>query len=164
MHAVADLITRKAYQYFEDTGKEMEVTEIPEDMKEKVEEYRKILVEKVAETDDKLTEKFLNGEEITEDELHDAIRAATIATKIFPVLAGASLKNKGIQPMLDNICRYLPSPIDRGDIIGHNVDDNDKQEIRKPSADEPFSGLVFKIAVDPHVGTLSFFQFYLKLD
>jgi len=160
MHAVADLITRKAYQYYEDTGKEMEVTEIPEDMKEKVEEYRKIMVEKVAETDDRLTEKFLNGEEITEDELHDAIRAATIATKLFPVLAGASLKNKGIQPMLDNICRYLPSPIDRGDIVGHNVDDNDKFETRKPASDEPFSGLVFKIAVDPHVGTLSFFRVY----
>ncbi|MEI6462902.1 MAG: elongation factor G [bacterium] len=160
MNAVADLITRKAYQYYDESGKEMQIIDLPEDIKEKVEEFRKILVEKVAETDDTLTEKFINGEEITNDELYAALRKATISAKLFPVMAGASLKNKGIQPMLDNICRYLPSPIDRGEIKGHNVDDETKIEVRSPTAESPFSGLVFKIAVDPHVGTLSFFRVY----
>jgi elongation factor G len=158
MHQIIDLITMKVYWYDDAMKKEEEIREIPENMVETAKAWRTKLIEKIAETDDVLMEKYLSGEELTTDEIYKALRKATLETKLFPVLAGASLKNKGIQPMLDNICRFLPSPLDRGEVHGIDLDGN--PAMRKPDNAEPFSALVFKIAVDPHVGNLSFFRVY----
>ncbi len=158
MYRIIDLITMKVYEYDDEMKRDMNIVEIPESELENAKKWREIMVEKIAETDDLLVEKYLAGETITNEELYAALRAATLAAKLFPVTAGASLKNKGIQPLLDNVCRYLPSPIDRGEVVG--LDKNENEVIRKPSKDEPFAALVFKVAVDPHVGTLSFFRVY----
>ncbi len=159
---VVDLITKKAFVWEADPkglGKEFKEEEIPENLKDEVEKWRAELVEKIAETDDSLTEKFLAGEEITEAELKSALRAAVIKYKIVPVLAGSSLRNKGVQPLLDAVVEYLPSPQDIETIEGTNPKTAEK-EVRKLVMEEPFAGLAFKIQIDPHVGKLTYVRVY----
>ncbi len=156
---VVDLVKRKAY-YFEGTrGEEVVEKEIPEEMKEKVEDWRSEMVERVVEYDDELMEKYLASEEITEEELKRGIRKATIENKIFPVLIGTALKNKGVQLVLDAVIDYLPSPIEVPPVKG--IDPKTEEEIEKKADDnEPLAILVFKVATDPFVGQLAFFRVY----
>ncbi|MCL1805171.1 MAG: elongation factor G [Clostridiales bacterium] len=157
---VVDLIRMKADIYQDDDmGKEYEEVDIPADMLEKAMEYREILLEAVAEEDEELTEKFLEGEEITEEELIRGIRQATIQVRITPVVCGSSFKNKGVQPMIDAVVDYLPSPLDVPPVGGIDPGTEDDAE-RKADDGEPFSGLVFKIMTDVHVGKLAFFRVY----
>ncbi|GIP41500.1 elongation factor G [Paenibacillus sp. J31TS4] len=153
-----DLIEEKAYIYKDDLGKEIEETEIPDEYKEKAAELRTELIEKVAELDEDLTMKYLEGEEITKEEIKAALRKGTIDVKIFPVIAGSSYKNKGIQLMLDAVVSYLPAPVDVPDIKG--VLEDGTEVTRKSADDQPFSALAFKIATDPYVGRLTFFRVY----
>lgn len=157
---VIDLLEMRGIFYDDETlGAKYIVREIPEDMKELASEYREKLVESVAELDDELMEKFLNGSDISSSELKAALRKITISMKGTPVLCGAAFKNKGIQLLLDAVIDYLPSPVDVPDIIG--IDPKTEQEItRKASDSEPFSGLAFKIMTDPFVGQLTFFRVY----
>ncbi len=155
-----DLFTRRAYIYKDDLGKDIQETDVPEDMKELVEKYRAQLVEAIVEQDEKLMERFFAGEEIAIPELKAALRKGVIAMKIFPVLCGSSLKNKGVQQMLDAVVDFLPSPLDRPTVVGTDPDDA-SVEIPCPASDsEPFSALAFKIAADPFVGKLAFFRVY----
>jgi elongation factor G len=156
-----DLLTRKVFIWGSDElGAKYEVVdEIPEDMKDQVEEYRNKLIEKIAETDDALLEKYLGGEEPTVEELQKALRAAVIAYKLVPMYAGTSLRNKGVQPLLDAIVDYLPSPQDLPDVVGTNPK-TQAEEKRKLVNEEAFSGLAFKIQNDPHVGKLAYFRVY----
>lgn len=156
------LVDMKAIIYDKkEDGTEYTVTdEIPENLKAKVAEFRAKLVEKVAETDDALLEKFLSGEEIKNDELKAALRRATIAYKIVPTFCGTSLRNKGVQPVLDAVVDYLPSPADLGKVTGHNPQDPEKIEERKLVNDEKFSALSFKIQLDPHVGKITYTRIY----
>ena len=156
-----DLLTRQSFIWGSDElGAKYEVNdEVPEDMKAQVEEYRSKLIEKIAETDDVLLEKYLGGEEPTVEELRKALRAAVIAYKLVPIYAGTSLRNKGVQPLLDAIVDYLPSPQDLADVKGVNPKTN-AEETRKLIPDEDFSGLAFKIQNDPHVGKLAYFRVY----
>ncbi|MBU0976420.1 MAG: elongation factor G [Patescibacteria group bacterium] len=156
---VVDLITRKAYMYKSEMGDEFDVTDIPDDMKDQVEKYREILLEKVSDLDDAIAEKFLEGGEISEDDIHAAVRKGTIENKVYPVFAGSSLKNKGVQMLLDGVCRYLPSPLDLPPVKGMHPKTEEEEE-RKADESEPFSSLVFKIVIDEHVGTLSYFRVY----
>ena len=157
---VVDLLTKKAYIWEGDeTGAKFTEVEIPADMVSDVDKYREKLVEEISGTDDTLMEKFLNGIEISVDELKAALRRAVIANKIVPVLAGSSLRNKGVQPMLDSVVEYLPSPLDVGQITG--IDPKTSEEvIRKTDPSAPLSVLAFKIQVDPHVGKLTFLRVY----
>lgn len=155
---VVDIITRKADIYKDDLGKEIEVTEVPDDMKADVEKYRQMILEVAAETDDALMEKFFETGDLSEEEIKKGLRAATLAMKVTPVLCGSSYKNKGVQNLLDAIVDYLPSPTDVGHITGSTPDG--AEEDRKPSVDEPFCGLAFKIMTDPFVGKLAFFRAY----
>ncbi|NWJ46250.1 MAG: elongation factor G [Chloroflexi bacterium] len=155
---IIDLIENKAIIYTDDMGKTMESAEIPADMIEEVQKMREKMIEKIAETDDELTLKFLEGEEITVDELHIAIRKATIARKLVPVICGAALRNKGVQPLLDAIVSYLPSPLDKDEITGINPD-TEEPETRSLDSNAPFSALAFKIVADPY-GRLAFFRVY----
>ena len=159
---IIDLIEMQAEIYKDDLGKEIEITEIPADYKAKAEEYRNMLVESIAETDDNLLEKYFSGEEITNDELRAALRKATIDLKVNPVCCGSSFKNKGVQFLLDAIVAYLPSPVDIDAVKGIEMDKegNEIPAERKTSDNEPFSGLAFKIATDPFVGRLAFFRVY----
>jgi elongation factor G len=156
-----DLLTRKSFIWGSDElGAKYETRdEVPEDMKDQVEEYRNKLIEKIAETDDILIEKYLGGEEPTIEELRKALRAAVIAYKLVPMYAGTSLRNKGVQPLLDAIVDYLPSPQDLDAVKGINPKTNE-EETRKLIIDEPFAGLAFKIQNDPHVGKLTYFRVY----
>ena len=159
---VVDLLTGKAMVWNEE-DKGMTFTEdpVPADLVDVVEEYRGKLVEAVAEQDDTLMEKYFEDpDSITEAEMVSAIRKATIAMDITPMLCGSAFKNKGVQTMLDAVMRYLPSPYDIGEIVGMNPDDEEKQEIRNSDPDEPFAGLAFKIATDPFVGRLCFVRAY----
>ncbi len=156
---VIDLIERKAYEFTGNLGENVVEIEIPEDMKEKVEEYRAILVEKVSENDEALMEKFIEGQEIGTEEIKKALRTATISNKLYPVLCGTALQNKGIQLVLDAVCRYLPSPRDLPAIKGEDPGTGEPVE-RKLEESEPFSALAFKIATDPFVGNLCFFRVY----
>ena len=154
-----DLIKMRAIVYDDALGKEEEFVEIPDDMKEKAEEYRAALVEAVAESDDELMMKYLEGEELTEEEILAGIRKATIACKMTPVCCGSSYKNKGVQPMLDAVIQFMPAPTDVPNIKGVNPETGEEDE--RPSSDEaPFSALAFKIATDPFVGKLAFFRVY----
>lgn len=155
---IIDLIENKAIIYTDDQGKTMESSEIPADMIAEVKKMRDQMVEKIAETDDELTTKFLEGEEISADELRAALRRATIERKIVPVFCGAALKNKGVQPLLDAIVYYLPSPLDKPPVAGINPD-TEEQETRALDANDPFSALAFKIVADPY-GRLAFFRVY----
>jgi len=155
---IIDLIAQKAYMYKDDLGQNIEETEIPADYAAKVEELRAELVEKVAELDEELTMKYLEGEEITIEELKAALRKGVVDVKIFPVVCGSSYRNKGIQLMLDAVVDFLPAPIDVPNIQGH-LDDGTEVE-RHSSDEEPFSALAFKIMTDPYVGKLTFFRVY----
>lgn len=158
---IVHLLDMKSYIWGSDElGAKFEVSdEIPEEMKAQVEEYRHKLIEKVAETDDVLIDKYLNGEEISDEELKAALRRAVISYKLVPIFAGSSLRNKGVQPLLDAVIDYLPSPLDVGAIKGFNPKTQAEEE-RKPEDSEPFAGLAFKIQIDPHVGKLTYFRVY----
>ncbi len=158
---VVDLITMKGIVWNEaDKGMTYQEVPIPDDMKEEVDQYRQELIEAVAEYDEKLLEKFFDDPNtITEEEVHEAIRKATIDISIIPMMCGSSFKNKGVQTALDAVVRYLPGPLDIEAVKGTNPD-NDKEETRKADAKEPFSALAFKIMTDPFVGRLAFFRAY----
>ena len=156
---IIDLIKMKAEIYTNDLGTDIQETDIPEDLKDLAEEWREKLVEAVAETDEELMERYLEGDEISEAELKAAIRKATCAVEFYPVLCGSAFKNKGVQLMLDAVVDYLPSPLDVPSIKG--VDPNTDQEVERHSSDEePFSALAFKVMTDPFVGRLTFFRVY----
>ena len=156
---MVDLIKMKAIVYSDKLGKDEEFVEIPEDMKEKAEEYRQALIEAVAESDDDLMMKYLEGEELTEEEIMTGIRKQTIACKMTPVCCGSSYKNKGVQPLLDAIVAFMPAPTDIPHIKGVNPETGEEDE--RPSSDEePFAALAFKIMTDPYVGKLAFFRVY----
>ena len=158
---IVDLVKNRAIVWHDETmGSTFDVVEIPEDMKEEVRLYRGKLIEEVAAYDEVLLEKFMEDEEsITEDEIHAALRAAVMDMSIIPMVCGSSFKNKGVQFLIDGVCRYLPSPMDKEGIVGINPD-TEKEELRKPTTDEPFAALAFKIATDPFVGRLAFFRTY----
>lgn len=155
---IIDLITMKAHIYKNDEGTEIEVTEIPDDMLDKTNEYRELMIESVAETDEDLMMKYLEGEEISEEELIAAIRRATIACEMNPVLCGTAYRNKGVQLLLNAVINYLPAPTDIESIKGILPDGEESE--RHASDDEPFSALAFKIMTDPFVGKLAFFRVY----
>ena len=158
---IVDLVKNQAIVWHEDKmGATFDVVDIPEEMKDEVNEYRANLIEAVAEYDDALLEKFFDDpDSISEDEVHEALRKATQDMSIIPMICGSAFKNKGVQFLLDAVCRYLPSPLDKDAIIGTDPD-KDTQIERKPSVSEPFSALAFKIATDPFVGRLAFFRVY----
>ena len=156
---IVDLVNMESDVYYDDLGKDIRVEPIPEDMVELANEYRTKMVESVAETDDALFEKYCAGEEIATEELKKAIRAATIANKIVPVVCGTSYKNKGVQKLLDAIVDYMPAPTDVPAIKGVNPDTGEEED-RISSDDEPFAALAFKIMTDPYVGKLCFFRVY----
>ena len=159
---VVDLLTQKAFLWEKDvegTGKEFKTVDIPDDLKEDVKKYRGQLIEKIAETDDAILEKYLAGDKIEVNNLKKALRRAVIDYKIVPVLAGSSLRNKGVQPLLDAIVEYLPSPLDIEKVEGVNPKSGEKEE-RKLIIEEDFCGLAFKIQVDPHVGKLTYVRIY----
>lgn len=158
---VVDLIDMKALLWpgKVETGTPPQIEEIPEDLKEKAEEYREKLLETVAESDEELMEKYFGGEELTKEEIQAAIRKMTIASEIYPVFCGTAYRNKGIEPVLDAVVAYLPSPIDIGEVHGTSVD-GEEDLTRKPSVEEPFSALAFKIAVHPFFGKLTYVRVY----
>jgi len=158
---VVDLVTNEAIIWnTEDKGMTYEVVPIPEELKEDVLFYREKMFEQVAEFDDTLMEKFFdNPDSITVDEVRKAVRQAVISMKVVPMFCGSSFKNKGVQAVLNAVCEFLPSPLDRSEVTGYNPD-TDEPETRKPSIDEPFAALAFKIATDPYVGRLCFFRVY----
>ena len=156
---IIDLVEMKAYVYYDDLGKDIRVEEIPEDMKELAEKYHAEMLEHIAESDDEVMEKYLEGEEITVEEMKKCIRKATIANTMVPVTCGTSYRNKGVQKLLDAIVDYMPSPVDVPAIKGVNPET--EEETERPSSDEePFAALAFKIATDPFVGKLCFFRVY----
>ena len=155
---VIDILTRKADIYKDDLGKEIEVTEVPAEYKDKVEEIRAELVEIAAEQDDALMEKYFEEGDLPLEDIKKGLRKATLAMKLTPVLCGSSYKNKGVQNLLDAVVDYLPNPLDVGEIKGEN--DNGEEVVRHPSFAEPFCGLAFKIMTDPFVGKLAFFRAY----
>jgi elongation factor G len=156
---IIDLIEMKAYTYKTEDGMEFDTVDVPADMLDKANEYRSKMIEKIVEVDDELTMKYLEGEEITVDEIKTALRKGTIEVKLHPILCGSALKNKGVQFMLDAVAQYLPSPIDRGDTHGTHPKTGE-EIVRHPDEKEPFAGLAFKIATDPFVGKLCFFRVY----
>jgi len=156
---VVDLVKMNARIYKDDLGEQIEIAEIPSDMLDLAEEYREKLLESISDFDEELMMKYLEGEEITEEELMKAIRKATIQVAITPVLCGSSYRNKGVQPLLDAIIDYLPSPLDIPPIKGMGVKTEEEEE-RLVSDDEPFSALAFKIVSDPFVGKLAYFRVY----
>ena len=163
---VVDLVEMKALVWPGDAkgdvtmGASYETQEIPDDLKAKAEEYRAQLLEGVAESSEELLEKYLSGEELTIDEIKAGIRQLTIAGDAYPVLCGSSFKNRGVQPMLDAVVDYLPSPLDVPAVEGHDVRDAEKVVTRKPASDEPFSALAFKVAVHPFFGRLTYVRVY----
>jgi len=159
---VVDLIAMKALTWRGETqkGEDYKVEEIPADMLEEAKAARHAMIETLAENDDAIMEKYLGGEDLSEDEIIAGIRRATLADKLTPVLTGSAFKNKGVQPMLDAVNRYLPSPLDINAIVGHKVGDAEVEDSRQPSEAEPFSALAFKIMTDPHLGKLTFVRIY----
>ena len=157
---IIDLVRMKAEVYYDDDGKDVREEEIPQSLRDQAEEYHQKLIETVAETDEALLEKFFDGEELTQDEINAAIRKATIDCTMTPVLCGTSYRNKGVQPLLDAVVAYMPSPVDIPAIKGIDPDDPDKELERHPSDSEPFSALAFKIMTDTFVGKLAFCRVY----
>jgi elongation factor G len=159
---VVDLLTMKALVWHGETalGEKYEIEEIPADLQDKAEQYRSELIEAVAETDEALLEKYLGGEELTVEEIKAGIRHLTVNSEAFPVLCGSAYKNKGVQPMLDAVIDYLPSPLDVPSIEGHDVKDNEVLVERHADATEPFSGLAFKVATHPFFGKLTYVRVY----
>ena len=158
---IIDLVKNRAIVWHDETqGATFDVIEIPEDLKEEARKYRALLIEEVASYDENLLEKFMEDEEsITEEEVHNALRAAVMDMAIIPMICGSAFKNKGVQFLLDAVCRYLPSPLDKEAIVGTDPD-TDEEISRKPDVSEPFAALAFKIATDPFVGRLAFFRAY----
>ena len=156
---VVDLITMKAHIYKDELGTDIDITDIPEELKDQAEEYRNLLIENVAEHDEEIMMKYLEGEELTEDEIKAAIRKGTMNLGMNPVLCGSAYKNKGVQPLLDAILDFMPSPLDVPAITGIIPGEEEPSE-RKASDDEPFSALAFKIVTDPFVGKLAYFRVY----
>jgi elongation factor G len=159
---VVDLIYRRALTWRGEVqkGEDYTIEEIPADLVDKAEEYRNALIEAVAEADEELLEKYLGGEELTEDEIKAGVRKLTIAGEAYPVLCGSAFKNKGVQPMLDAVIDYLPTPLDVPAVAGHAVGDEETEVLRQPSADEPFSALAFKVAAHPFFGKLTYVRVY----
>jgi elongation factor G len=160
LSGVIDLLTKKAYKFEGKFGEQITEIDIPEDMKEKVEEYRSILVERVVEFDDELTEKYLSGESVEVEDLKKALRKGVIANGIYPVLCGTALQNVGVQMALDAVSEYLPSPLDVAEVVATDIKDEEKKVVISPDTKEPFAGLAFKIATDPFVGKLCFVRVY----
>ncbi|MGH9441731.1 MAG: elongation factor G, partial [Thermoanaerobaculia bacterium] len=159
LRGVIDLVEWKGIEFKEETlGAKFDIVEIPEEFREEAERYREHLVEAIAETDDHLMEKYLEGGQVTGEEIKTALRKATVAGKVQPVVCGSAFKNKGVQQLLDAVVDYLPSPLDVPPIKGH--DDLDSEVTRKPKDDGPFAALIFKIMTDPFVGQLAFFRVY----
>ncbi|BAB03850.1 elongation factor G [Halalkalibacterium halodurans] len=156
---IIDLVDMVAYFYEDDLGTRTEAKEIPDEYKEQAQEYHEKLVEAAAELDEELMMKYLEGEELTKDELKAAIRKGTCNVEFYPVLCGSAFKNKGVQLMLDAVLDYLPSPLDVPAIKGH-VPDTEEEAVRKPGDDQPFAALAFKVMTDPYVGKLTFFRVY----
>ena len=156
---IVDLVNNNAIVYYDDLGKDVRIEEIPEEMKDLAEEYRSNLIESVCEMDEELMEKYFEGEEPSVADIKRVIRMATIANDMVPVCCGTSYRNKGVQPLLDNIVDYMPAPTDIEAIKGINPD-TDEEEVRHSSDDEPFAALAFKIATDPFMGKLCFFRVY----
>ncbi|MCB1168206.1 MAG: GTP-binding protein, partial [Leptospiraceae bacterium] len=158
---VVDLVENRAIIWSgEELGAKFEYTDIPDDLKAQAEEYRTKLMESAAECDDELLEKYLEEGELTKDELKRAIRKGTLEMKMFPILCGTAFKNKGVQPLLDAVLDYMPSPLDVPNIKGHDVEDPEKEVERKTGDDQPFAALAFKIVSDPYVGKLTYFRVY----
>lgn len=156
---IVDLVNMNARIYNDDLGQDIEVVDIPEDLKEMAAEHREKLIEAIAENDENLMEKYLEGEEFTTEEIIEGIRTATLDVEITPVLCGTAYKNKGVQPLLDAIISYLPSPLDIPAIKGTSIDG--EEELSRPADDDaPFSSLAFKIVTDPYVGKLAYFRVY----
>ena len=157
---VVDLIEMKAIMYAEDDGQNFDVVDIPDELKDEANKWREHLLEETASNDETLMEKYLEGNEITTDELMPAIRKSCVSGDIIPMLCGSAFKNKGVQSLLDYIIEFLPSPVDVGEVSGVDVDDKEKELTRKPEDAEPFSALAFKIMTDPFVGRLTFVRVY----
>lgn len=159
---VVDLIEMKAITWRGkvDTGAEPTIEQIPADLQDKAAEYREKLLETVAESSEELMEKYFGGEELSVEEIKAAIRQMTVNSEVYPVLCGTAYRNKGVQPLLDAVIDYLPNPLDIGEVHGHAVGDEASEITRKPSVDEPFSALAFKIAVHPFFGKLTFVRVY----
>ena len=157
---IINLLEREAWFYLDEDGKEFEKRDIPDDMKDKVEEYRGKLIETIVENDEALMEKYLNGEEPALEDLKKVLRQAVIDNKIVPVFVGSALKNKGVQFLLDAVTAYLPSPLDVPDMEGTDPDDEEKKIKITPADDQPFTALAFKVATDPFVGKLTFVRVY----
>ena len=157
---VVDLIEMKAIMYAEDDGQNFDVVDIPDDLKDEANKWREHLLEETASNDEILMEKYLEGNEISTDELMPAIRKSCVSGDIIPMLCGSAFKNKGVQSLLDYIIEFLPSPVDVGEVSGVDVDDKEKELTRKPEDAEPFSALAFKIMTDPFVGRLTFVRVY----
>ena len=159
---IVDLITMKAYYWHDETmGADYDIEEIPAEVLAEAEEWREKMVESLAEVDDDLMEKFFEDPStITEDEIHSAIRKGTLSMAINPITCGSSFKNKGVQPLLNNVCAYLPSPLDTEAVVGTDPNDPEVEVVRHPDPEEPMSALAFKIATDPYVGRLCFFRVY----
>ena len=155
---IVDVIERKAYIYLDDLGREIDIIDVPADMKDICEEYREKIVEIAAEMDDAMMEKYFEEGDLPIEDIKKGLRAATLAMKVTPVLCGSSYKNKGVQNLLDAVVEYLPSPLDVGAVSGVNT--KGEEATREPSDDQPFSGLAFKIMTDPFVGKLAFFRAY----
>ncbi|MBE6774900.1 MAG: elongation factor G [Ruminococcaceae bacterium] len=156
---IVDLVNNNAIVYYDDLGKDVRIEEIPEEMKDKAEEYRQNLIESVCEMDEELMEKYFEGEEPSVADIKRIIRQATIANDMVPVCCGTSYRNKGVQPLLDNIVDYMPAPTDIEAIKGVNPE-TEEEEVRHSSDEEPFAALAFKIATDPFMGKLCFFRVY----
>ncbi|MDH6197914.1 elongation factor G [Mycobacterium frederiksbergense] len=159
---IVDLVEMNAKVWRGETklGESYETVEIPADLQEKAEQYRSELLDTVAETDEALLEKYLGGEELTVEEIKAGIRKLTVNSELYPVLCGSAFKNKGVQPMLDAVIDYLPSPLDVESVKGHVPGKEDEEVLRKPSTDEPFAALAFKIAVHPFFGKLTYVRVY----
>ncbi|HKM40625.1 MAG: elongation factor G [Patescibacteria group bacterium] len=157
---IIDILSKKAYKFEGNFGEQVNEMPVPEDMKDKLDQYYNELVEKIVEFDDALTEKYLGGEEISLEELKKALRKGVIANGIYPVLCGTALQNVGVQLALDAVCDYLPSPLDVPQIEGSDVKDETKKIIIKADEKEPFAGIAFKVATDPFVGKLCFVRVY----
>ncbi|GAK13838.1 elongation factor G [Geomicrobium sp. JSM 1781026] len=157
--AIIDLVEMKAYYYLDDLGQNTETREIPDEHRELADEYREKLIEAVAEFDEELMMRYLDGDTISNEELKTAVREATLSVQFYPVLCGSAFKNKGVQPMIDAVIDYLPAPTDVPAIKGHKVD-SDEEVIREADDNGPFSALAFKVMTDPYVGKLTFFRVY----
>ncbi len=160
MRGVVDLLTQKAYEFKGQNGEQINEIAIPAEMKDQAASYRNKLIEKIAETDEKLTEKYLSGEELGIDELNVAVHQAVIANELYPVFCGTALKNIGVQLMLDGVNNYLPSPLEVKEIVAHDPDDLEKTIAVAPNDKGNFAALAFKIATDPFVGKLCFVRVY----